>query len=515
MIRILNEEEAEIHLESGVSTRPIDLILGMIKKIPKFWLAKIGVKKIIKNMPRYKGKLELPTSDEIFSWIKDLCQTPHRRPGTPEGHRAEKWIANMFKQFGLKNITLDPIPIKVWNASNWNLKVDGYEIPSFFVVNTGFTNPQGITAPLAYVGKGKRKDFNKVDVSGKIVVADVSFPFIPMGLLFRFLKLIGGTYYISNPDHSFNFLKGQYLNFVRQNFIGGTTSENAPYNDVYWNAFRAGAKAICLILKNQPSSSNSHYGPYDAIMKPMPGLWIGKYDGMELREKAKKNAEATLILEGTIKDGTMHNVWGMLPGTTDEIVMVTSHHDAPFKGATEDGGGVAQVLAQAKLWANVPKEKRKRTMIFVIDAGHFYDSIGAQQFAKDHAEIMKKVKILITLEHLGAKEVKEQNKKYIETNQLAYTCMFTSPDPLTIAIVRNALEKKPSRITISIPLTLLADVPTSDAAGYVLESDVPVISWIGCPYYLLDEYDTLDKIAKSELRPICETVTELIKPYMS
>ena len=74
--------------------------------------------------------------------------------------------------------------------------------------------------------------------------------------------------------------------------------------------------------------------------------------------------------------------------------------------------------------------------------------------------------------------------------------------------------KKPSRITVSIPLKLLGDVPVSDAVGYVLESNVPVISWIGCPYYLLDEYDTLDKIAINELKPICEIVTEIIKPYI-
>ena len=152
--------------------------------------------------------------------------------------------------------------------------------------------------------------------------------------------------------------------------------------------------------------------------------------------------------------------------------------------------------------------------MFVIDAGHFYGSQGGYFFAKDHPEIMEKVRILITLEHLGAKEVEEKDKRYVKTNQLAYTCMFTSPEPLTIATVINALQKKPSKITISLASNLLADVPTSDAAGYVLESGVPTISWIGCPYYLLDEYDTLDKIAKSELKPICETVTELIKPYM-
>jgi len=35
------------------------------------------------------------------------------------------------------------------------------------------------------------------------------------------------------------------------------------------------------------------------------------------------------------------------------------------------------------------------------------------------------------------------------------------------------------------------------------------------PYYLLDENDTFDKIDRAELRPIAETVTELVKGAMA
>ena len=510
----MTELNSDFRIERNTTTDPIKIIKDILKKIPKYWLSKVGVKRLIKTLPRFKGELDIPNSEDIFSLIKGICQTPHRRPGTLEDHKAEEWVLNQFKQLGLEQISVDTIKIKVWQANRWALKANGQDIPSFYVVNSGFTKSKGITVPLIYVGKGRAKDFKKVNVKGKIVVADVSFPYIPMGLLFNFLKFLRSVYYISNPDYSLTLMKANYINFVRQNFMGGTTLENSAKNDVYWNSVKGGAKAVCLILENQPSNSNSHYGPYDGIMKPIPGLWIGKYDGIQLRKLAKDQAEATISLSGSITNGEMSNIWGILPGQTDEIVMVTSHHDAPFKGAIEDGAGVAQVLAQARIWSRVPKNKRRRTMIFVIDSGHFYGSLGAMKFPKDHEDLMKKVKILITLEHLGAKEVKEINKKYFETKQLAYTCIFTSTDPLTIATVTNALINKPARTTISIPLDLLADVPTSDAAGYALDSDTSIISWIGCPYYLLDEYDTLDKVAIMELKPICETVTEMIKPYM-
>ena len=62
---------------------------------------------------------------------------------------------------------------------------------------------------------------------------------------------------------------------------------------------------------------------------------------------------------------------------------------------------------------------------------------------------------------------------------------------------------------------MLAPVPTSDASGYVAEAGVPVVSWIGCPYYLLDEHDTLDRIDFAELLPIARTVTELVRIQMA
>jgi len=473
VIFILNDldiYEAEDRWESNVSSDLGVILINFLKKIPKYTYTKIYSQLLIKKLPEYSYQLDIPDSDIIFSWIKGLCSTPHRRPGTPEGHKAEDWVFKKLTELGLNEVKKDPIPIKVWECTNWELKINNIKMPSFYVVNTGFTGPKGITAPLIYVGKGTAKDFKKKHVAGKIVVAEVPFPYIPLGLGFRILKFLNGAYYISDPDHS--------------------------------------------ILKDQPANSNTHYGPYDGIMKPMPGLWVGKYDGLEVKKYAKRNAEASMILEGSIKDGVMHNIWGILPGLTDEIIMITSHHDSPFQGAVEDAAGVAQVLAQVKIWTSIPKEKRKRTLLFVISAGHFYGSQGGHQFVRAHPELMKKVKLLITLEHLGAKEVIEKDKQYKFTNQLAFTAIFTSSDPLTIATVIRALQKKPAKATFSIPMDLLADAPTSDAAGFVLESKVPTISWIGCPYYLLDEHDTLDKIAKSELKSICETVTELVKPYM-
>ena len=65
---------------------------------------------------------------------------------------------------------------------------------------------------------------------------------------------------------------------------------------------------------------------------------------------------------------------------------------------------------------------------------------------------------------------------------------------VALAIFSNSFQRA------SIPSDFFGGAPTSDASGYVIEAGVPVISWIGCPYYLLDSHDTLDKIDRDALR---------------
>lgn len=490
------------------------VITKLMKRLPSVWMMGLKAKGVAKKLPDYPGQVETPSSDLIYSWLEELCSSPHRRPGTPEGHKAEKWVAKKLKELGVKDVKLDPVPITVWTAPRWSLTVGGEKIPSFFVVNTGFTKKEGITAPLVYVGEGSPKDFEGVDVAGKIVVADVPFPYLPSGLL---LKYFHSAYAVSDPTGSVGLRSGQYLNFVRENFTGNNTEQTAPDNDVYWQSYKRGAAAICLILRDQPSGSNTHYGPYDGVMKPLPALWIGKYEGERLRELAVGGAEGTFVLQGTAEPGVMHNVWGVLPGVSDEVILVTSHHDSPFVGASEDGAGTVQVLAQAWTWARVPRELRPRTMVFVVDAGHFYGSHGGHAFAREHKDIMDRTKILITLEHLGAKEVKEgpDGRSYVETGNPALTVMFTSHDPVVLGVVIKALKATRPKSTFPIPSDFFGESPTSDASGYVMEAGVPVISWIGCPYYLLDAGDTLDKIDRNDLGPIAGTVADMVKTYMA
>jgi len=494
-----------------------------------FYPRRKEARSLVDSLPELPLEFAVPDSRSIYGWIEGLCATPHRRPGTTEGHRGEDFVIDRFEEFGMEDITREPIDITVWDARNWGLSVwDGErktDIPSFRVQNTGFTGEQGVTAPLVYVGKAWLPGaLKRADVKGKIVVADVPFPTLPAGLL---LKLLGGGYGISDPDKRISLGTRMKLIFVPGNFPGqflniDIDDTHIPLGDmrlpwdVYWRAHEQGARGVVLILSNMPTNSNTHFGPYDACIKPIPALWVGKYDGEKLRSLAKRGGEATLILEGEERPGVTHNIWGTLPGRSEELIILHSHHDAPFQGATEDGCGVGQILAQARAWSQVPEQDRPKTLMFLCAAAHFYGpALGVYEFVKRHKhDFLARTDVVICLEHLGAKQMVEKDREFVPCGEQAITWVMTSSNKYVIAAIMKALKKQRLKQTVAIPYNLIAPVPTTDAFPYPF-GDVQFLSWIAQPYYLLNAEDTLDKIEVAELGPIAESVTELVKTFMA
>jgi len=51
-------------------------------------------------------------------------------------------------------------------------------------------------------------------------------------------------------------------------------------------------------------------------------------------------------------------VWGSLPGTTDESIVIVAHRDGWFEGANDNGTGVATMLGLAEYFAKIPQAQR-------------------------------------------------------------------------------------------------------------------------------------------------------------
>jgi hypothetical protein len=343
---------------------------------------------------------KVPTQVEIMGWIDEFCQPDNRRPGEPGDLAGEDFIAKKFSEFGLENVAKERVDITLWRANQWSLNVktgDGeVAIPSFYTLNTGFTPEEGITAEMVYLKTGSAEDFEAVDVQDKIVVVDMEFAKLPI----LPLMLLKG-YYLYDPQNTFPWWWSQPAIWVRKNWNVDKHYEKSAYE---W-ARKKGALALVWILRDQPANINSHYGPYDGVMKDLPALYVGKYDGVKLRNilTSRGAVTATVVQTGTMAPGYMHNVYGVLPGKSEEIILVSSHHDSPFKGYTEDGSGISMVLSLARYFSRIPQDQREKTLVFLASAGHFYGSEGIMQWLDHHQnDVVSKTVLNLNIEHVPA-----------------------------------------------------------------------------------------------------------------
>lgn len=450
-----------------------------------------------------------PTDDQLFAWIEGLCATPHRRPGTAEGRLGERWVAARFTELGLQDVREDPVPIDVWQAERWQLTVDGKPLECGFLLNSGFTAASGVTAPLVLAAG--RKD---AELRGALVVVEAE-------LRYGAGKADGRTFFAHERE-----------------FVGGLAAEQAafPHNllgdflklpglDDYERARKAGAAGVVVATGDLLSLATSFYWPYDGTPKSLPALYCSREDSPRLLAAAKSGTEATLVQTGSVAKGVMHNVCATLPGASDDVLLITSHHDSAHRGGVEDASGIAQVLAQAWAWSQVPREQRPLTLVFVAAAGHFHKGQGALAFATAHPELLARCRAVLTLEHLPAREVRRGASGYEPTGRLQPVHVYASSHPSLLAAMWRTLDDVPPPFDVAVEQPLLG-LPLSDVAGYLARSKeqdsgypgrggVPYLSWISAPLYLVDAADTPAMVGREHLAATVRTVTELVRRLMA
>ncbi|HUT55415.1 MAG TPA: M28 family peptidase [bacterium] len=446
---------------------------------------------------------QLASNQEILGWIKDICAFGNRRPGTQADRDTANYILQKFKEFGLQDAHLEPVPVPLWTATKWSLTVNGKDAPCFYINHSywtgkheGFTaGAAGIQAEMVYVGDGTDKEFKKVDVKGKIVLADVRF---------------------SNLSQK-DFLRVAYFGYDPEYTVPDDWTQADPYsaNNFPGNFQRAidkGAVGFVGILVDY-YDTNQYYNelyvekPYQW---PIPGLWLSRSDGAKLKASLKADApnQAHLVLDGTVVAAEGQNVIGYLPGKSSDVVMVHSHHDAPWASAVEDASGAAEVLALAQYFGSLPPETREKTLMFATMDTHFsmYQA-HLQEIARIRHQKMNVI-LDVCIEHI-AKEAQIKDGKLVMTGQIEPRGIFVTENPYLLsiteqAIVRNNLE----RIVLLPTYTILGVV--SDAGDFN-RNGFTIISYISPPVYIYGPEDTIDMIAVDQLNPVATAFADIIE----
>jgi hypothetical protein len=151
---------------------------------------------------------------------------------------------------------------------------------------------------------------------------------------------------------------------------------------------------------------------FDSCAAPgIPCFYLGGQDGQFL-EAAISAAQRTgarplqmsVQLETTTLTGmTAANAVAVIPGKNPgaENIILNAHADGFFEGASDNGDGLAVLVALAHHFAQ-PRRRPERTLVLVAAAGHHTPGgNGAAAFVARHPEIVGKTVFILNLEHIA------------------------------------------------------------------------------------------------------------------
>jgi peptidase M28-like protein len=285
-----------------------------------------------------------------------------RIAGTPYDRMMADWVAGQFKAIGLEQVRQQQIDMSpLWYPNSWDASfVAGDAVTplktTFPITDAVGTAGKTIEAPAIWLGLGTPADFKDRDVRGKAVIL------------------------YSNPTP-------------------GGRDHLARWSGSMMRANKAGA-AMVLIVMDIPGSVTTE--PEAGAGTTVPTLTIGMKEGTAIREAIEEGRDVTLRLRADIerKPGLKTaNVWGVLPGMTDENILIMAHTDAMFDGALDNASGVVMMLAIARHYAALPKEQRRRTITFVTTPDHHHGASGIKWINQNMREFLDKTALIVNCEH--------------------------------------------------------------------------------------------------------------------
>ena len=454
-------------------------------------------------------KHETPDSDgtaprvgEMLGWIRRIVGFGTRRPGYPQSLQVEQWLEAAFREFGLAEVRREPVPVNCWEplATSLDFPASAIELPCFPIPYTSWTAASGLEAATVFVGEGSPEEFQRVDVRGRIAVADMRFADFSGTALKR------GAKFIQDANQSIPDGPLHVANWMIRNF------------PAYYEAQRRGAVGFIGLLVDSPTDGCDFFVPYDGYLKGLPAVWVGREHAARVRTLAQAGQGARLLSTGENHLVDSHNVVGVIPGSgsksnaDNENIIITCHHDAPFASAVEDASGLAVLLALAKAFAAAPGgQQLRRDLIFVASSGHFHGGIGNRVFVERHAEgFLKRTAAAFGVEHIAEEAESDGHGGYRLTGRPEVRALFFDGSSQFARLLAAEAERCQLDRLVCADAYGFGPEPPCDSAPF-FTAGIPSACHISGPLYLFDPHDTIDKVRAVDLVPVANFFTHTVR----
>lgn len=312
--------------------------------------------------------------DHLLQYVKDLTEISHhsrdrgeqlwgRITGTQADAETAHWFAAQLRKAGVTDVHEQPLNLpEQREVRSWAVSVsaNGQTIPldsSVAARGAPGTNGAELNVEAAWVGLGSEADYAGRDVKGKAV-------------------------------------------FIYSMPMPGPWQQTYTRFDAARRAEERGAAAVFVIIAT-PGNMRTVVGASTRV----PGFTLGSQDGTRVRElieKASAGNAPHVKVRADIGSATGEKtslVWGVIPGMSDEKIIINAHRDGYYEAANDNGTGVATALGLAEYYAKMPKEKRRRTIIVIGNPGHHNTAVGSQYLVAHKDEFYSKAALLINCEH--------------------------------------------------------------------------------------------------------------------
>ncbi len=299
-----------------------------------------------------------------------------RIAGFPSSDRAVEWTLDQFRKAGISDVrsqTIEQDPkASLWLPLSWQVRLLGDaafgpgtgDVILESALPVGPSNIPGgtLTAPLVYVGAASPAVLQHIDVKGKIAVQLI----VPQGhMLF---------------ERGAVDARAEAL--VKRGAVGVFNLVRLPGNE---------------LSRDFTDCGN-------------PCFNIGGRDGWFLEAVLDRAAQAGVqdrlrakidLQTRTYRGLKATNGVAVIPGSSEQAIVLNAHADGWFDGAGDNGDGLAVLVALARHFAK-PQHKPQRTLVFVASAGHHTPGInGPRSFLNANPALAKNAVLLVNIEHVA------------------------------------------------------------------------------------------------------------------